>query len=66
MEDTTMSGTELDLDDARRRLAAAAEDAKRHEERGEGWAAMAAWKRYEMISAAIEAQARSERAAGRR
>lgn len=61
-----MTSTELDLEDARRRLAASAEDAKRHEEQGEGLAAMAAWKRYELISAAIEAQARSERASNRR
>jgi hypothetical protein len=48
----------LDLDDARRRLAAAAEEAKRLEAQGAGFAALEAWKRYELIANAIGAQER--------
>lgn len=54
---------ELDVEDAQRRLAAAAEEAKRHEDAGEGWAANEAWKRYTLIKGAIDAQERKQRAA---
>jgi hypothetical protein len=60
-----MPEPELDLADAANRRDRAAETAKRLEEQGEGWAALAAWKEYELISAAIEAQERSRRAAQR-
>jgi hypothetical protein len=55
------SAGELDVVDARRRLAAAAEDAKRLEERGDGFAALEAWKRYELIERAIAAHERRQR-----
>lgn len=53
---------EIDLDDARRRQQEAAEEAKRLEERGEGFASHAAWERYELITSAIAAHRRTERA----
>ncbi len=53
---------ELDLADAQRRREEAAERAKRLEEQGDGWAAMAAWKEYELIGAAIEAQGQTLKA----
>jgi hypothetical protein len=56
---------ELDLDDARRRLAEAAEEAKRLEDAGEGFAANAVWERYQLIADAIEAQERRARVAER-
>jgi len=57
---------ELDLDEARRRLSAAAAEAKRLEEAGDGYAANAAWIRYQLISDAIEAHERVERIARKR
>lgn len=54
---------ELDVNDARRRLADAAEEAKRLEEAGQGWEANEAWKRYLLIKGALESQERKERAA---
>lgn len=54
---------ELDIEDARRRLTEAAEEAKRLEDARDGWGANAAWKRYTLIKGAIEAQERKERAA---
>jgi hypothetical protein len=54
---------ELDLEDARRRLAEAAEDAKRLEDAGAGWQANEAWKRHLLIKGALEAQERKEHAA---
>jgi hypothetical protein len=59
------SAPELDVAAARRRLAAAAEEAKRLEEQGEGFAALDAWKRYELIANAIAAHERRARAAAR-
>jgi hypothetical protein len=56
---------ELDLADARRRLLAAGEEAKRLEDAGEGREAHAVWQRYEIIRGAIEAQERSARVARR-
>jgi len=56
---------ELDLADARRRLLAAGEEAKRLEDAGQGREANAAWERYEIIRGAIEAQERSARVARR-
>jgi hypothetical protein len=63
----TMTGRseELDLAEARDRLEAAAEEAKRLEEEGAGWEANAAWKRYELIKGAIAAQERRARLARR-
>jgi len=49
---------ELDVEDARRRLAEAAEEAKRLEGAGAGWEAHAAWKRHQLIKGALEAQER--------
>lgn len=43
----------------------AAEEAKRLEDAGEGWAANEAWERYLGVKAAIAGQARSARAAER-
>lgn len=57
--------TELDIEQASRRLADAAEAAKRLEEAGQGFEAHAAWDRYLGIKRAIEAQERSARAARR-
>lgn len=54
---------ELDVEDARLRLAQAAEEAKRLEDAGEGWRANDAWKRYGLIKGALDAQERKERAA---
>jgi hypothetical protein len=54
--------SELDLDDARRRLAEAAEEAKRLEDQGAGFAAFDAWERYQLIANAIAAQERDARA----
>jgi hypothetical protein len=56
---------ELDVEDARRRMLEAAEEAKRLEDAGEGWAANEMWELYLGIEAAIAAQARSARAAER-
>ena len=61
----TEVASELDLDDARRRLLAAGEEAKRLEDAGAGHEANAAWQRYELIRGAIEAQERSARVARR-
>lgn len=60
-----MAEPELDLVDAVQRRDLAAARAKQLEEQGEGWAALEAWKEYELISAAIEGQERSEKAAAR-
>jgi hypothetical protein len=59
------SRSELDLDDAQRRMCVAAEEAKRLEDAGRGFEASAAWERYETIRRAIAAQERSARAAKR-
>lgn len=56
---------ELDLADARRLLQAAAEEAKRLEDAGQGFEANREWERYELIRGAIEAQERSARVAQR-
>ena len=56
---------ELDVEDARRRMLETAEEAKRLEDAGEGWAANEAWERYLDLEGAIAAQERSERAAKR-
>jgi hypothetical protein len=56
---------ELDVIRARERLEAAAEEAKRLEDEGVGFAAGEAWERYELIKKAIAAQERSERVARR-
>ncbi|MFI4991831.1 MAG: hypothetical protein ACHQHO_13075 [Solirubrobacterales bacterium] len=56
---------ELDVEDARRRMLETAEEAKRLEDAGEGWAANEMWELYLGIEAAIAAQARSARAAER-
>ncbi len=56
---------ELDVADARRRLADAAATAKALEDRGDGQAANAAWERYELINRALEAYERRERVAAR-
>lgn len=60
-----MSSAELDVADAIERRDRAAATAKRLEEAGEGWAALEAWKEYELISAAIAAQERSRAAEAR-
>jgi hypothetical protein len=57
---------ELDIEDAQRRMRAAAEEAKRLEDAGRGFAANAAWERYRLIGQAIAAQERRARAAARR
>jgi hypothetical protein len=57
-----MNVPELDLVGAIERRDRAAATAKRLEADGEGWAALAAWKEYELISAAIAAQERSRAA----
>lgn len=54
---------ELDVEDARRRLGEAAEEAKRLEDAGAGWEANEAWKRHLLIKSALDAQERKERAA---
>jgi hypothetical protein len=56
---------ELDVAEATRRMFDAAEEAKRLEDAGEGWAANETWELYLGIKAAIAAQARSTRAAER-
>jgi hypothetical protein len=56
---------ELDVEDARRRMLETAEEAKRLEDAGEGWAANEAWERYLDLEGAIAAHERSERAAKR-
>jgi len=61
----TDNGTELDLDAARQRLAAAAEEAKRLEEQNAGFAVFEAWDRYQVIANAIAAQERDMRARAR-
>jgi hypothetical protein len=53
---------ELDLENARRRLAEAAEEAKRLEEQNAGFAVFEAWDRYQLIANAIAAQERDARA----
>lgn len=60
-----VSELELDVADAIERRDRAAATAKRLEEVGEGWAALAAWKEYELISTAIRAQERSRAAEAR-
>jgi len=61
-----MSATpELDVEDAKRRMLATAEEAKRLEDAGEGWAANEAWERYLDIEGAIAAQERIGRVAMR-
>ena len=57
-----MSIVELDVADAIERRDRAAVMAKRLEDAGDGWAALAAWKEYELISSAISAQERSQAA----
>ncbi len=61
----TDASPELDLADARARLRAAADEAKRLEDAGQGLEANVAWERYELIRGAIEAQERSARVARR-
>jgi hypothetical protein len=61
----TMNEPEMDVADAIARREHAAEQAKRLEDEGDGWAALAAWKEYELIAAAIDAQERSHLAAER-
>jgi len=56
---------ELDVAEATQRMLDAAEQAKRLEDAGEGWAANEMWELYLGIEAAIAAQARSARAAER-
>lgn len=56
---------ELDVAEATRRLLNVAEEAKRLEDAGDGWAANETWELYLGIKAAIAAQARSARAAER-
>lgn len=56
---------ELDVAAAKRQMLDAAEEAKRFEDRGKGWAANEAWERYLTIKSAIAAQARSEQASRR-
>ncbi|HEX4837777.1 MAG TPA: hypothetical protein VFV03_04545 [Solirubrobacteraceae bacterium] len=56
---------ELDIEDAKRRLLVTAEEAKRLEEGGDGWAANEVWEDYLDLEAAIAAQERSMRAAAR-
>ena len=63
--DVDMSAAELDVADAIERRERAAATAKRLEEDGDGWAALAAWKEYELISTAIAAQERSRAAEAR-
>lgn len=60
-----MDRPELDLADARRRLAAAAAEAKALEDRGRGFEASAAWERFQLIGNAIAAQERRARVAAR-
>lgn len=55
----------LDVAKARRRLADAAAEAKRLEEKGSGHDAQAAWERYQVISDAIEAHERRARLTAR-
>ena len=61
----TMTEPELDLVDAAERRDRAAAKAKQLEEHDDGWAALQAWKEYELISAAIEGEKRSRGAAAR-
>jgi hypothetical protein len=56
---------ELDVAYARQRMLDAAEEAKRLEDAGEGWAANEAWERYLDLEGAIAAQERIERIAMR-
>jgi hypothetical protein len=56
---------ELNVVEAKQRMLDVAEEAKRLEDAGEGWAANEAWELYLGIKAAIAAQARSARAAER-
>lgn len=54
---------ELDVVEAKRRMLEVAEEAKRLEDAGEGWAANEAWELYLDLEGAIAAHERSERAA---
>jgi hypothetical protein len=65
MPSMTDASPELDLADARRRLRAAAGEAKRLEDAGQGFEANREWERYELIRGAIEAQERTARVAER-
>lgn len=56
---------ELDIEDARRRLLVTAEEAKRLEDVGDGWAANDAWEHYLTLKNAIAAQERVARIAAR-
>ncbi len=56
---------ELDVADARRRLLETADEAKRLEDAGDGWAANEAWEKYLTIEGAITAHERLERVARR-
>jgi hypothetical protein len=56
---------ELDIVDARRRLLETADEAKRLEDAGDGWAANEAWEKYLTIEGAIAAHERLERIAMR-
>lgn len=62
---TPSRGAALDVEDARLRLRAAAEEAKRLEDAGRGFEANAAWERYELIAGALEANERRARVARR-
>ncbi len=62
---TPPPGAELDVGDARRRLHAAAQEAKHLEDAGRGFEANAAWERYELIAGALEAHERRARVARR-
>jgi hypothetical protein len=56
---------ELDLIDAQRRMGQVAEEAKRLEDDGDGWAANDAWEHYLTLKNAIAAQERVARIAAR-
>jgi hypothetical protein len=62
---STEPRAEMDIDDARRRLSQAAQEAKALEDAGGGYASNAAWERYQLIADAIEAQERRARLAQR-
>lgn len=57
---------ELDIEDARRRLAEAAARAKRLEDANAGFAVFEAWEHYQLIANAIAAQERDQRAQTRK
>jgi hypothetical protein len=56
---------ELDIEDAKRRMLVVAEDAKRLEDAGDGWAANDVWEHYLTLEKAIAAQERVARVAAR-